>query len=92
MPPFLLPPLFLLLVLLTFDLLLWVVAFVWTSESRQAAVHVELGQAVHLALAAVSALQARVAHGQGQSVNAGPAGEWRESSIQILEPEEEVGK
>lgn len=81
------PLLFRLLLLLTpADLLLRVVARVRAPERGQAAVHVDLGQAVLLALAAVPAPQARVAHGQGHGVAAGPPAVQREFVGTLAEP------
>lgn len=80
-------PLLLRLLLMTLaDLQLRVVACVRAPERGQAAVHVELGQAVLFALAAVPALQAWVAHGQRQGVAAGPPAVQREFIVPLAEP------
>lgn len=82
---FFLHPLFLLFP--AFDFLLWIVASVWTSECRQAAVHIDLRQAVLLALTAVPVPQTRITHGQGQSVTAGPPVVQREIIHTLAKPE-----
>lgn len=56
-------------------------------ERGQAAVHVDLGQAVLLTLAAVPAPQTWVTHGQGQRVAAGPPAVHREVVHPLTEPE-----
>lgn len=72
---------------MTLDLWLPVVAAMRASKCGHAAVHVDLRQAVLLALATVSAPQPRVTDGQGQSIAAGPTRVQREIIQTLAKPE-----